>query len=79
MGYGTTGGKSHQLLCQNQCGGHRSDDWGYENRRRTPFQKSYHRFKKRSPVDEPRLGDEVGIKVKERVRENDVVHKFLNR
>jgi putative protease len=29
------------------------------------------------PVDEARPGDEVGIKVKERVRENDRVYKVL--
>ena len=30
---------------------------------------------KNKPVDEARPGDEVGIKVKERVRENDIVFK----
>ncbi len=29
------------------------------------------------PVDEARSGDEIGIKVKERVRENDRVYKVL--
>ena len=29
------------------------------------------------PVDEARPGDEVGIKVKERVRKNDKVYKIL--
>ncbi len=32
----------------------------------------------RQPVDEARPGDEVGIKLKERVRENDKVYKVMS-
>ena len=32
----------------------------------------------RQPVDEARPGDEIGIKVKERVRENNKVYKVMS-
>lgn len=32
----------------------------------------------RQPVDEARPGDELGIKLKERVRENDKVYKVMS-